>query len=74
MASRIAAMNGIEVASDHDAVIKLRARGIDPFHRGAVGKILSDAGNQAPAAPSRATGTYGPGAVRPSGGGLSFSA
>ena len=29
---------------------------------------------QAPAAPSRATGTYGPGAARPSGGGLSFSA
>lgn len=52
MASRIAAMNGIEVASDHDAVIKLRARGIDPFHRESVGQVLSQEGARARNAPA----------------------
>ena len=52
MAARIAAMHGIEVASEYEAVLRLRERNIDPFHRGAVGRILSDAGNQAQAAPS----------------------
>lgn len=41
MARRIAAMHEIDVASDHEAVIALRDRGIDPFHRASVGKILS---------------------------------
>ncbi|MBB1490615.1 MULTISPECIES: capsule biosynthesis protein [unclassified Paracoccus (in: a-proteobacteria)] len=52
MAARIAAMHEIEVSSEYEAVLRLRQRGIDPFHRGAVGKILSDAGHEAQAAPS----------------------
>lgn len=52
MAARIAAMHGIEVASEYEAVLRLRDRGIDPFHRGAVGRILSNAGTEAQAAPS----------------------
>ena len=42
MAGRIAAMHEIEVSSDHEAVVLLRDRGIDPFHRASVGQILSD--------------------------------
>lgn len=52
MAARIAAMHGIEVASEYEAVLRLRERGIDPFHRAAVGQILSSAGSAAQAAPS----------------------
>ena len=52
MASRIAAMHQVEVASEYEAVLRLRQRGIDPFHRGAVGRILSDAGRQAQSVPS----------------------
>ncbi|WP_245728634.1 capsule biosynthesis protein [Paracoccus alkenifer] len=52
MAMRIAAMHGIEAASEHEAVLLLRQRGIDPFHRGALGRILSEAGAEAQAAPS----------------------
>ena len=44
MARRIAAMHEIEAASDHEAVILLRDRGIDPFHRASVAKILSQEG------------------------------
>ncbi|WJS85865.1 capsule biosynthesis protein [Paracoccus sp. TOH] len=49
MARRIAAMHEIQVDSDHEAVVVLRDRGIDPFHRAAVGKILSDEGARAQA-------------------------
>ncbi|WP_134681383.1 capsule biosynthesis protein [Paracoccus ravus] len=42
MARRIAAMHEIQVASDLEAVVVLRDRGIDPFHRAALGQILSD--------------------------------
>ena len=52
MAARIAAMHGIEAASEHEAVMRLRDRGIDPFHRGAVGKVLAEAGSDAQNAPS----------------------
>lgn len=54
MARRIAAMHEIDVESDHEAVVMLRDRGIDPFHRAAVGKILSEEGAraQAEAAPN----------------------
>lgn len=52
IARRIAAMHGIEVATDVEAVLRLRDRGIDPFNRGAVGRILADAGTEAQAAPS----------------------
>lgn len=44
MARRIAAMHEIDVDSDHEAVVVLRDRGIDPFHRAAVGQILSEEG------------------------------
>ncbi len=47
MARRIAAMHEIDVATDHEAVIALRDRGIDPFHRASVGKILSTEGARA---------------------------
>lgn len=49
MARRIAAMHEINVESDHEAVVLLRDRGVDPFHRAAVGKILSDEGARAQA-------------------------
>ena len=60
MASRIAAMNRIEVASDIDAVIKLRERGIDPFHRDSVGKVLSREGARARSAPAANTPALAP--------------
>ncbi|WP_343038917.1 capsule biosynthesis protein [Paracoccus aestuariivivens] len=44
MARRIAAMHEIDVDSDYEAVVLLRDKGIDPFHRGAVGQILSEEG------------------------------
>ena len=46
MARRIAAMHEIDAASDFEAVVLLRERGIDPFHRAEVGKILSSQGNK----------------------------
>lgn len=49
MARRIAAMHEIDVGSDQEAVVILRDRGIDPFHRASVGKILSDEGARAQA-------------------------
>ncbi|ABL69339.1 capsule polysaccharide transporter [Paracoccus denitrificans] len=52
MARRIAAMHEIKAASDHEAVVLLRDRGIDPFHRAAVGKILAEEGARAQAAAS----------------------
>ena len=52
MAMRIAAMHRIEAACEYEAVLRLRQRGIDPFHRGALGRILSEAGAEAQAAPS----------------------
>lgn len=51
MARRIAAMHEIEVQSDLEAVVALRDRGIDPFHRASVGKILSEEGARAVATP-----------------------
>lgn len=40
IARRIAALHQIEVGSDEEAVLRLRERGIDPSHRGSLGKIL----------------------------------
>ncbi|MDS9468274.1 capsule biosynthesis protein [Paracoccus sp. MBLB3053] len=48
MARRIAAMHEIEVDSDLEAVVALRDRGIDPFHRAALGQMISAEGNRAP--------------------------
>lgn len=52
IARRIATMHQITVASDEEAVLRLRERGIDPSHRAAVGRILSDEGSKAQAAPA----------------------
>ncbi|HWL58597.1 MAG TPA: capsule biosynthesis protein [Paracoccus sp. (in: a-proteobacteria)] len=62
MARRIAAMYEIEVASDEEAVVVLRDRGIDPFHRAAVGKILS--GEAAKAQGGLPVPTSKPGAMK----------
>ncbi|WP_449044283.1 capsule biosynthesis protein [Paracoccus versutus] len=59
MARRIAAMHEIEAASDHEAVVLLRDRGIDPFHRASVSRILSEEGARAQAA-AEAAGTTMP--------------
>lgn len=55
IARRIAALHQIEVASDEEAVLRLRERGIDPSHRAALSQILSSEGNRAQAAPARNT-------------------
>ncbi|WP_299359065.1 capsule biosynthesis protein [uncultured Paracoccus sp.] len=47
MASRLAALHEIDVSSDHEAVVRLRQRGIDPFHREAVGQVLAHEGARA---------------------------
>ncbi|MDO5658846.1 MAG: capsule biosynthesis protein [Paracoccus sp. (in: a-proteobacteria)] len=47
LSRRIAAMHGIEVESDEEAVVRLRAQGIDPFHRSSLNKIVAQAGADA---------------------------
>lgn len=42
MARRIAAMHEIDAASDQEAIVILRERGIDPFHRASIGQALND--------------------------------
>lgn len=44
MARRVAQKNGFEVASDFDAVLKLREAGIDPFQRNSVLELVTPAG------------------------------
>lgn len=55
IARRIAVLHQIEVASDEEAVLRLRERGIDPSHRAALSQILSNEGNRAQAAPAANT-------------------
>ncbi|MDO5605504.1 MAG: capsule biosynthesis protein [Paracoccus sp. (in: a-proteobacteria)] len=50
LARRIAAMHGIEVASEEEAVIVLRQHGVDPFHRSSLSQVLAAAGSGAAAA------------------------
>ena len=52
MARRIAAMHEIEVESDLEAVVVLRDRGIDPFHRPALSQLVPDEDGQPAAAPA----------------------
>lgn len=52
IARRIAGLHQIEVASDHEAVLRLRERGIDPSHRTAVSRILSAEGARAQVTPA----------------------
>lgn len=61
IARRIAALHQIEVASDEEAVLRLRQRGIDPSHRAALGQILSSEGSRAQAAPKAGTVAVMPG-------------
>lgn len=51
LARRIAAMHGIDVASDEEAVVVLRDRGIDPFHRSSLAKLVASAGQAAKTPP-----------------------
>lgn len=55
IARRIATLHQIEVASDEEAVLRLRQRGIDPSHRAALGQILSSEGSRAQAKPAANT-------------------
>ncbi|MBU2956528.1 capsule biosynthesis protein [Paracoccus sp. 1_MG-2023] len=52
IARRIAQLHKIDVASGEEAVLRLRERGIDPSHRGAVGQILSSEGQRAQSEPA----------------------
>ncbi|WBU51808.1 capsule biosynthesis protein [Paracoccus sp. SCSIO 75233] len=47
LARRIAAMHGVPVESDEEAVIRLRERGVDPFHRSSLGSAMGNADAQA---------------------------
>lgn len=47
LARRIAAMHGIDVESEHEAVVILRERGIDPFHRDSMSLVIAKAGERA---------------------------
>ncbi|MFN3275516.1 MAG: capsule biosynthesis protein [Paracoccus sp. (in: a-proteobacteria)] len=64
IARRIAGLHQIPVSSDEEAILRLRERGIDPSHRGSLGKILTgDRGAKAPPV----TGPANPGAAKPGG-------
>jgi capsular polysaccharide transport system permease protein len=52
LAGRIAALHLIKFASEEEAVLRLRQRGIDPTHRDSLGQILAREGNRAQSAPS----------------------
>ncbi|MEO1910029.1 MAG: capsule biosynthesis protein [Paracoccus sp. (in: a-proteobacteria)] len=47
IAGRIATLHQIEFASNEEAILRLRERGIDPSQRSAVGRILSSEGTRA---------------------------
>ena len=47
LARRIAAMHGIDVATDEEAVVLLRERGIDPFHRSSLSQLVASTGQTA---------------------------
>ena len=51
LARRIAAMHGIDVDSDAEAVVVLRDRGIDPFHRSSLAQLVANTGQPASPAP-----------------------
>ena len=55
IARRVAALHQITVASDEEAVLRLRERGIDPSHRAALGQILSSEGSRAQKGPAQNT-------------------
>lgn len=51
VARRIAALHDIKAASDEEAVLRLRQRGIDPAQRATLGKVLSTEASRAQARP-----------------------
>ncbi|RMC36253.1 capsule biosynthesis protein [Paracoccus alkanivorans] len=55
IARRIASLHQIKVASDEEAVLELRERGIDPSHRAALKQILSSEGHRAGTSPAANT-------------------
>ena len=55
IAGRIARLHAIPAASDEEAVLRLRERGIDPSHRALLGQILSSEGSRAQSAPAANT-------------------
>ncbi len=55
IARRIANLHQIQVASDEEAVLRLRQRGIDPSHRAVLGQILSSEASRAQARPAANT-------------------
>lgn len=55
IARRIASLHQIKVNSDEEAVLELRERGIDPSHRTALKKILSNEGHRAVMSPAANT-------------------
>ncbi|MFN3525101.1 MAG: capsule biosynthesis protein [Paracoccus sp. (in: a-proteobacteria)] len=65
IARRIAGLHQINVSSDEEAILRLRERGIDPSHRGSLGRILTgdapaqpqDSGAKPDQAPKKAAGT-----------------
>lgn len=57
LARRIAAMHGIDVDSDEAAVVVLRDRNIDPFHRSSLSKIVARTGAAEAAAQTGPLGT-----------------
>lgn len=52
IARRIAALHQIDVATDEEAVLRLRERGIDPSHRAALSQLLSNEGARAQSSPA----------------------
>ena len=52
IAQRIAASHGIEAESGEEAVAELRSRGIDPFHRASMRRVVAEEGARDVARPS----------------------
>ncbi|MFV0293103.1 MAG: capsule biosynthesis protein [Paracoccus sp. (in: a-proteobacteria)] len=51
LARRIATMHGIDAESDEAAVVILRSRGVNPFHRSALSQVVSNTANGGDQAP-----------------------
>ena len=59
LARRIAAMHGIDAESEEEAVVLLRDRNIDPFHRSSLSQVVARAGAEARAGDDGAPGAPG---------------
>lgn len=65
LARRIAAMHGIDANSDEEAVVLLRDRNIDPFHRSSLAQLVASAGMAASPQPPQTPPTGSELALRP---------